>query len=207
MTARQRAPRDDANALVGAQGQHLTFLFTVQQVVVVLHADETRPAIGVGHMLGGGELPCPHRRGTEVANFASTDDIVQRLHRLGDRCAMVPSVDLVQVDVIGTESPQAVIDRRHDGHPRQPLPIGAGPHTSTHFCGNHHLIARHPKFGERPPQVLLTRPQRVHVRGVEEVDTCVESLREERPRCLLIERPRMGALRRFAITHASETDT
>ena len=38
--ARERAPRDHADALVDAQRQHLALLLAVQQVVVVLHRDE-----------------------------------------------------------------------------------------------------------------------------------------------------------------------
>ena len=42
--ARQRAPRDHADAEVLAERQHLALLLPVQQVVVVLHRDERRPA-------------------------------------------------------------------------------------------------------------------------------------------------------------------
>ena len=61
--AGQRAPRDDADALVDAQRQHLPLLLAVEQVVVVLHGDEPGPAVALGDVLRLGELPGPHRRG------------------------------------------------------------------------------------------------------------------------------------------------
>ena len=58
--AGQRAPRDHADALVEAQRDHLPLLLAVEQVVVVLHGDEPRPAVPVGDVLRLGELPGEH---------------------------------------------------------------------------------------------------------------------------------------------------
>src|SRR6185437_3212212 len=54
--ARLRAPGDDADALIGAEWQHLTLLLTIHQVDQVLHADEAGPAVAFGDRLGLGEL-------------------------------------------------------------------------------------------------------------------------------------------------------
>ena len=44
--AGERAPRDDADALVDAQRDHLALLLAVEEVVVVLHRDEARASRG-----------------------------------------------------------------------------------------------------------------------------------------------------------------
>ena len=68
--AGERAPRDHADALVGAQRQHLPLLLAVEQVVVVLHADEPGPAVRVGGVQRLGELPRVHRGRADVARLA-----------------------------------------------------------------------------------------------------------------------------------------
>jgi hypothetical protein len=40
--------------------------------------------------------------------------VVQRLEGLLDRCAVIPAVDLIEIDVIGAETLQAVIDLAYD---------------------------------------------------------------------------------------------
>ena len=139
--AGQRAPRDDADAQVGAQRQHLPLLLAVEQVVVVLHRDERRPPVGDRRVLGLGELPGVHRRGADVAGLAGLDDVVQRLHRLLDRRVPVPAVDLVEVDVVGAEAAQAGVDLGHDRLARQAGAVGALVHAAVDLGGEHELVA------------------------------------------------------------------
>jgi hypothetical protein len=58
--AGEGAPGDDADLLVLAEGHHLALFLAVEEVVVVLHGDEARPAVGVGEVEGFGELPGEH---------------------------------------------------------------------------------------------------------------------------------------------------
>src|ERR1700746_261428 len=60
--ASQRAPWDDADALVRAERQHLALLLPVQQVVVVLHAGGTGPPVPLRRIKRLGKLPCVHGR-------------------------------------------------------------------------------------------------------------------------------------------------
>jgi hypothetical protein len=57
-----------------------------------------------------------HRRRADIAGLAGLNDIdiVERFERLLDRRVIVPSMDLVEVDVIGAEAPQARVDLGHD---------------------------------------------------------------------------------------------
>jgi len=57
---RAEAYRDEANASVVTEAIHLTLFFTIQQVVMVLHADKLRPAVPLGSELHLRELHCPH---------------------------------------------------------------------------------------------------------------------------------------------------
>ena len=68
--AGQRAPGDDADAFGQAEAHHLALFFAVEQVVVVLHGDEARPAVQVGEVERLGELPGVHGRGADVADLA-----------------------------------------------------------------------------------------------------------------------------------------
>src|SRR5690606_36532674 len=71
--ASERTPRDHSDALVGAEWHHLALLLAVEEVVVVLHADELGPAVGLGDVLRLAELPGPHRRRADVARLAGLD--------------------------------------------------------------------------------------------------------------------------------------
>ena len=49
-TPRQGTPGDDGDALRLAERQHLTLFFTIKKVVMVLHGNETGPAVQVGEI-------------------------------------------------------------------------------------------------------------------------------------------------------------
>lgn len=49
------------------------------------------------------------------------DEIVQRLHGLTNRSLFIPPVNLIQVDVVGAQSPERILNCAHD---RLPLVIG-----------------------------------------------------------------------------------
>jgi DNA-binding MarR family transcriptional regulator len=58
--AGERAVGDDADPVVNSEGDHLSFLFAVEQVVVVLHRDELGPSGPFSCTLRLGELPLEH---------------------------------------------------------------------------------------------------------------------------------------------------
>jgi hypothetical protein len=102
--ASEGAPWDHAHPLVEALGDHLALLFPVEEVVMVLHRDEPRPAGALGGMLRLGELPRVHAARTDVAGLARAYDLVECAHRLLDRRVRVVTVNLVQVDVLEIEA-------------------------------------------------------------------------------------------------------
>src|SRR5207253_8742109 len=66
-TTRQWTPRQYADLLISAQGQHFALFFTTEQIQMVLHADKTGPTIKPGCIQGLTELPGVHRRSAYVA--------------------------------------------------------------------------------------------------------------------------------------------
>ncbi len=109
--AGQRAPRDDADALVAAQRQHLALLLAVEQVVGgSASTDEPRPAVLVGRVQRLRELPGVHRRRADVARLAGLHDVVSASSVSSIGVVVIPAVDLVEVDVVGAEPLQAGVD-------------------------------------------------------------------------------------------------
>src|SRR5690606_522516 len=102
--ARQRAPGDDADALIETERVHLALFLTVDEVVMVLHGDEARPAVEIGGVLRLGELPREHARRADVTRLARLHHIVQGVHRLFDGRLIVPAVDLVEVHVFHAQA-------------------------------------------------------------------------------------------------------
>lgn len=121
--------------------------------------------------------------------LAGLQDVVRGLQRLLDRGQGVQAVDLVEVDVVGAEAAQAVIDLGKDRLARQAGTVRTRAHRVPDLCGDEDVVA----VGEviqRPAQDLFAGTLRVHVRGVEEVDARLDRLLDERTALLLGQRPR-----------------
>ena len=80
-------------------------------------------------------------------------------------------MDLVQVDVIGAEAAQAVLDLPHDPDARVPLVVASRTHPAVHLRGEDHLVA--PAL-QRAADDLLGLAVGVHVGRVHEVDAAVD---------------------------------
>lgn len=100
MSATQWGPGNQSHARRVTEGVHLPLLLAVQQVVVVLHADELGPSVLLSAVLHQRELPRPHAARADVVHLACTHEIVQSLHGLFNWCVRVEAVDLQQVEVL-----------------------------------------------------------------------------------------------------------
>jgi len=67
---------------------------------MVLHGDKFRPAVLLGGVLRLAELPRIHAGRADVQRFARLNHIMQRFHRFLDGCVVIPTMDLIQIDVI-----------------------------------------------------------------------------------------------------------
>ena len=65
-----------------------------------------------------------------ISRLAGAHDVVPRLQSLLDRSAIVPTVDLVEIDVVGAEPLQAGIDLMEDRLARQTGTVWPGAHAA-----------------------------------------------------------------------------
>ena len=74
-------------------------------------------------------------------HLSGADQIVQRLHRLFDRRVMVPAMDLIQIDVVGAESLQTLIDLMHDRLAGETLAKATFAHPPAHLRSDNDVLA------------------------------------------------------------------
>ncbi len=201
--ARERAPWDAPDPLVEAERDHLALFLAVDQVVVVLHGHEFRPALDLGRVLCLSELPRKHAAGSDVASLAGADDVVQRLHRLLNGRAGIPPVDLVQVDVVHLETPQRRVDARQDVLAAETAAVLARRHRHEHLRGDHRLVAGQ-ELRYQPARGDLARTSRIGVRGVEEGDPAFDSRLDDGFGGVLVDHP--GTIAVVAEAHHPEAD-
>ena len=187
-SARERAPGEHGDAHVEALRDHLALFLAVEEVVVVLHRDEPRPAVTVGGRLGLRELPGVHAARADEAGLAGADDVVECLHRLLDRRGGVPAVDLVEVDVVEPEPCERGVDRREHVLAAEPAAVLAGHRASVHLRCEHVLLTAE-KPREDPAGDDLALAGVVDVRGVEERHAALDRAADDRLGGLLGERP------------------
>ena len=208
---RQRRPRHERHAGTRAVGVHLPLFLAVDEVVVVLHRDELRPAVRCRRHLQFRELPGEHRRSTQVEDLAGLDHVVQRLERLLDgrldvtgHPVRVPMDDEV-VDVVEAGPPEACIDAFGDVLAGQAALVGSATHGHGDLGGKHVLVARQQVAQERAHD-LLAGADAVHVRAVEVEEALVEGRLEDRAGGVGTERPvALVTPPRLAEVHRAET--
>src|SRR5882757_523677 len=114
-------------------------------------------------------------------------------------------MNLVEIDIVRAEPAQAGIHLHEDRLARQPRAVRAGAHAAPHLGGEYDVIPLC-ELLQSATGNLFTRAGGVDIRRVEEIDSGLESLREERATIALIERPRLRFARRRPVAHAAETD-
>jgi hypothetical protein len=92
------------------------------------------------------------RRAAEIANLPPVHQVGQRGERVVDVGARLRTVDLVQVDVIRAEAPQAVLDLPHDPTARVAAVVGVVAHLGVELGGEHDVL---PPARQGLPQDLL----------------------------------------------------
>jgi hypothetical protein len=114
-------------------------------------------------------------------------------------------VDLVEVNVIHAETPQAGVDARHDRLARKAARIEAFAEWEINLGRDHNLIA----IGEvtnRAAQKLLAGAIGVGVGRIEKVDAQLQRAAKERARLFFRQRPGVRAAIRIAVGHTSQAD-
>ena len=112
-TVREREVRDVRQPELLGDGQRVLLVRAVQEVQLVLHADEAgRPLLHGGGGLE--ELGTREVRAADLADLPFADQAVEGSERVGDRGRGVGLVELVQIDTVGAQPPEAVLESAPD---------------------------------------------------------------------------------------------
>ena len=113
---------------------------------------------------------------------------MQRFHRFFDGRIVVPAMDLIEIDIIGAETLQAMLDFSQECFARKAAPLGSA------RIGLNTLVAittssRLAKSRKARPTISSLTPIRIHVGGIEEIDAGFESAFEETAALLFVQAP------------------
>jgi hypothetical protein len=144
-----------------------------KQRVGRLLGPETQQAAPLGDVIGADDLLGREGRAAEGADLPGVHEVGERGESFLDVGRGVGAVDLVQVDPVGSQPPQALLGLRQDPAPRVAAAVAALAHLKVHLGGQHDLVAA---ALQRLAGDLLGLAARlaVHVGGVHEVDPLAE---------------------------------
>ena len=143
--AGQRAVGHDAHAVPQARGQHVGLDGADEDRVRRLLGDEPLQAAGRARPTAPPRSGCAGNvERADVADLALVHEVGERAERLLDVGARIGAVDLVEVDPVGAEPPQPVLDRAHDPAARVALLVGVLAHRVVELGGQHDVVAPAP---------------------------------------------------------------
>ena len=169
--AGQRAPRDHRHAVALARRQHVGLDAAHEDGIRRLLAHEPLAAATVGDPLRLDDRGSRERGAPQVADLALVHEVRQRAQRVVDVGPRVGTVDLVQVDVVRVEAPEALLALADDPPAGVAAHVRVGAHVAVHLRREHDVVAPSLKcLGDD----RFGLPGRVHVGGVDEVDAGIE---------------------------------
>src|ERR1700693_1180198 len=157
-STRERTPWKYTNALGLAERHHLSFFFTIEQIVMILHGNESRPTVAIRKIQRLRELPRVHGRRSDIANFAGLYYVVQCFKRFFDRGLVIPAMYLIQVHVVGSETTQALVEFIKDFFARETLAIRLVAHLGMHLCRDDNGFASG-MCAQKSPKDLFAGPR------------------------------------------------
>ena len=203
-SAGERAPWDQAHALLEAKRDHLPLLFAVHEVQVVLHGGEAVIAVDVGEEQHRRELPSRHAARAQIAHFAGTHERVERLESFFHRSVMVEAVDLIEIDVVMAEPLQRSVASRENVLAGKAAAIGTFGEREEALRGKNIVLAVRELF-ENLARHFFTDTFRVHIRGVKKVEAELERTLDVRASLVFAEDPRPPI--RVTVGHAAKTES
>src|SRR4051794_25207439 len=108
---------------------------------------------------------------------------LERRQRLLDVSVLARAMDLVEVDVVGVEAPQRVLDGLHDPAARGALMVDLVAHLAVELRGEDDVVAA---AFQCLADDLLVLTLRIDIRRVDEVDACVEGGVDDPDRLLVV---------------------
>ncbi|MNT08093.1 hypothetical protein D3C72_1428220 [compost metagenome] len=153
-----------------ASRQDLHLGHAVQQVVVRLAGHRARHAQLAAQPRDLGDAPAAEVRHRPVADLAAAHQVAHRADRLFQVLAGVVAVQVKDVDMVGREPVQAVLDRARDPHARVMRVVGRGLHGVAELGRQHPVVAA---GAQQPADHLLRRALGVDVGGIDEIHAVV----------------------------------
>ena len=115
----------DAEAVLVAERHQVGFdLPAVEQIVLVLNADEARQIAAIALPEGFDDFPGAEVAAAYVAHLACSDHVVECSQCFFERRTGVEAMEEVEVDIVGLESGQAVLNAAHQVEASQTAIIG-----------------------------------------------------------------------------------
>ena len=153
-------------------GKIFTLDVASQQVIHVLAADESRVLKAVCDTIRFSDLPRIVVAAADVSDFSTANQFVERSHRLFHGRKRIGSMDLIEVDVVGIQSPQTGVNRFADMLSRQALCVRRVCRAEPALGGQDQILAS--MAADRLPQHFFGDAGAVHVGGVDEVAACLD---------------------------------
>src|ERR1700722_13021993 len=112
-------------------------------------------------------------------------------------------MDLIEIDVVGAEAAQGVIDLGHDCLAAQAFSVGSRAHRMTQFGRDDDIVALG-EVAQGAAEDLLARALRIHVGGIEEIDATVDGVLDQRTRLVFAERPHRVTAAGITVGHRAD---
>ena len=136
----QRTPRHQSHALIQRQRHQLPLILATQQRIIRLMRHVALPAPPLRNRQRFHKMPAGKVGAPNVADLARAHQVIERTQGFLDRRHGVERVQLIQVDMVGTQPLQTALDRRNDMVPRMPHIIRPLPRPERALGGNEQLI-------------------------------------------------------------------
>src|SRR5699024_4513414 len=126
---------DDAE--FSERGQHVLFEPTLHERIAILRDGEPAGKLRAGNDRGGTQALRGEQRGADLPNLSGLDELLERTEVVGLPHVWIVTMGEVQVDVIGAEAAQRIVDRGADVLRRKPGAL----RMRKHFRGDDEIIA------------------------------------------------------------------
>src|SRR5882757_6754814 len=140
--AGKRTPHEQADLLGFQQRNDFPLEISAGDRVISLKRVESGQVLELGDAEGFGDLPCLPVGAANVANLSLLHQRVESAKRLFQRGHGIIAVDLVQIDMVGLQTPQTGFHTVHDVAARSPDVIPSRADAAIDFRRDHDLLPR-----------------------------------------------------------------
>jgi hypothetical protein len=140
---------------------------------------EARQTVTLGDAQRLDDLPSGPVRDTDVAHVTVAHQLIERTHRLLDGRGGIEAMNLVQIDMLELQPPEARLHALENVVASGPAGVRALAHLAEHLGRDHHVVAWDFQILQRLTGDLFGGAGRVDVGGVDEVDAGIQRLTDQ----------------------------